>query len=258
MTQVDPFNPAYCCTWYACTARSPSPPCVSPLARLSSRGRLPVSHNTKHVGRRLFHQLISYLAVASHRNIFHREQKRVKQLPMPSGLAARTASAAAPVRPRRTARTRSPFSRALPGSARPHAHLDVEYLRQAEGVDVFLGNLVLSNLRPRFVRATQGESFAGNSTEHTPEMDKYTCLRESHPGADERSSERLAYYSDHLTWLQVVGGIYKGWVYSLGSQAYAYEGQTFDGCSFSASSQELLYSQQVAALTIEADQVRKS
>ncbi|KAH0458466.1 hypothetical protein IEQ34_013781 [Dendrobium chrysotoxum] len=49
-----------------------------------------------------------------------------------------------------------------------------------------------------------------------------------------------------------------GRVYGLGSQAYAYEGQTFSGSSLSSSTQEFLYTQQIAALTVELEQVRKA
>ncbi|KAH0453867.1 hypothetical protein IEQ34_018191 [Dendrobium chrysotoxum] len=45
-----------------------------------------------------------------------------------------------------------------------------------------------------------------------------------------------------------------GRVCGLGSQTHAYEGQTSGGSNFSSSTQESLYSQQIAALTFELEQ----
>ncbi|KAH0467786.1 hypothetical protein IEQ34_002819 [Dendrobium chrysotoxum] len=86
----------------------------------------------------------------------------------------------------------------------------------------------------------------------------YTRLRESQAAAGEGSSAGSTDYSDYRTWSQAVGGIQHGRVYGLGSQAYAYEGQSSSGGSFSSSTQESLYTQQIAALTAELEQVRKA
>ncbi|KAH0467882.1 hypothetical protein IEQ34_002915 [Dendrobium chrysotoxum] len=74
----------------------------------------------------------------------------------------------------------------------------------------------------------------------------------------EGSSGGSTEYSDYRTWSQEVGGMQHGRVYGLGSQAYAYEGQASSGCSFSSSTQESLYTQQITALTAELEQVRKA
>ncbi|KAH0462633.1 hypothetical protein IEQ34_010208 [Dendrobium chrysotoxum] len=60
-------------------------------------------------------------------------------------------------------------------------------------------------------------------------------------------------YSDYRTWSQAVGGMQHGRVYGLGSQAYAYEGQSSSGGSFSSSTQKSLYTQQIDALTAELE-----
>ncbi|KAL0906416.1 hypothetical protein M5K25_024911 [Dendrobium thyrsiflorum] len=61
------------------------------------------------------------------------------------------------------------------------------------------------------------------------------------------------------TYLQTLKrGIQHDIFYGLSSQAYTYEGQTSSGSSFSISIQESLYSQQIAALTAELEQVRKA
>ncbi|KAH0452054.1 hypothetical protein IEQ34_019353 [Dendrobium chrysotoxum] len=49
-----------------------------------------------------------------------------------------------------------------------------------------------------------------------------------------------------------------GRVYGLGSQAYTYEGQSSSGGSFSSSTQESLYTQQIAALIAKLEQVWKA
>ncbi|KAH0458272.1 hypothetical protein IEQ34_013587 [Dendrobium chrysotoxum] len=86
----------------------------------------------------------------------------------------------------------------------------------------------------------------------------YTRLRESQAAAGECSSAGSTDYSDYRTWSQAVGGMQHDRVYGLGSQAYAYEGQSSSGGSFSSSTQECLYTQQIAALTAELEQVRKA
>ncbi|KAH0468520.1 hypothetical protein IEQ34_003553 [Dendrobium chrysotoxum] len=86
----------------------------------------------------------------------------------------------------------------------------------------------------------------------------YTRLRESQAAAGEGSSAGSTDYSDYRTWSQAVGGMQYGRVYGLGSQAYAYEGQSSSGGSFSSSTQESLYTQQIAALTAKLEQVRKA
>ncbi|KAH0448148.1 hypothetical protein IEQ34_021948 [Dendrobium chrysotoxum] len=75
--------------------------------------------------------------------------------------------------------------------------------------------------------------------------------RRAYAAAGEGSSAGSIDYSDYRTWSQEVGGMHHGSVYGLGSQAYAYEGQTSSGGSFSSSTQESLYTQQIAALTTE-------
>ncbi|KAH0456038.1 hypothetical protein IEQ34_013945 [Dendrobium chrysotoxum] len=89
-------------------------------------------------------------------------------------------------------------------------------------------------------------------------FEEYTRIRESQTAAVEGSSGGSTEYSDYHTWSQAVGGMQHGRVYGLGSQAYAYEGQTSSGCSFSSSTQESLYTQQITALTAELEQVRKA
>ncbi|KAH0454554.1 hypothetical protein IEQ34_016478 [Dendrobium chrysotoxum] len=86
----------------------------------------------------------------------------------------------------------------------------------------------------------------------------YTRLRESQAAAGEGSSAGSIDYSDYRTWSQAVGGMQHGRVYGLGSQAYAYEGQSSSGGSFSSSTHESLYTQQIATLTAELEQVRKA
>ncbi|KAH0448020.1 hypothetical protein IEQ34_021820 [Dendrobium chrysotoxum] len=88
--------------------------------------------------------------------------------------------------------------------------------------------------------------------------EEYTRIRESQTAAGEGSSGGSTEYSDYRTWSQAVGGMQHGRVYGLGSQAYAYEGQASSGCSFSSSTQESLYTQQITALTTELEQVRKA
>ncbi|KAL0903916.1 hypothetical protein M5K25_025979 [Dendrobium thyrsiflorum] len=95
-------------------------------------------------------------------------------------------------------------------------------------------------------------------TEHRRRLDEYTRIRESQAGAGEGSFGGSAEYSDYRIWSQAVGGMQYGRVYGLGSQAYAYEGQTSGGSSFLASTQKSLYSTQVDALQAELEQVRKS
>ncbi|KAH0449745.1 hypothetical protein IEQ34_020437 [Dendrobium chrysotoxum] len=87
---------------------------------------------------------------------------------------------------------------------------------------------------------------------------EYTRIRESQTAVGEGSSGGSTEYSDYRTWSQVVGGMQHGRVYGLGSQAYAYEGQTSSGCNFSYSTQESLYTQQITALTAELEHVRKA
>ncbi|KAH0464459.1 hypothetical protein IEQ34_007245 [Dendrobium chrysotoxum] len=94
--------------------------------------------------------------------------------------------------------------------------------------------------------------------ERTRKAFEYTRIRESQTTAGEGFSGRSTEYSDYRTWSQVVGGMQHGRVYGLGSQAYAYEGQASSGCSFSSSTQESLYTQQITALTAELEQVRKA
>ncbi|KAH0466125.1 hypothetical protein IEQ34_006228 [Dendrobium chrysotoxum] len=88
--------------------------------------------------------------------------------------------------------------------------------------------------------------------------EEYTWLRESQAAAGEGFSAGSTDYSDYRTWSQAIGGMQHGRVYGLGSQAYAYEGQSSSGGSFSSSTQESLYTQQIAALTAELEQVRKA
>ncbi|KAH0433812.1 hypothetical protein IEQ34_026943 [Dendrobium chrysotoxum] len=95
-------------------------------------------------------------------------------------------------------------------------------------------------------------------TEHRRRLEEYTRLRESQAAAGEGSSAGSTDYSDYRTLSQAVGGMQYGRVYGLGSQAYAYEGQSSSGGSFSSSTQESLYTQQIAALTAELEQVRKA
>ncbi|KAH0451125.1 hypothetical protein IEQ34_018424 [Dendrobium chrysotoxum] len=89
-------------------------------------------------------------------------------------------------------------------------------------------------------------------------FEEYKQIRESQTAAGEGSSGGSTEYSDYRTWSQAVGGMQHGRVYGLGSQTYAYEGQTSSGCSFSSSTQESLYTQQITALTAELEQVRKA
>ncbi|KAH0465047.1 hypothetical protein IEQ34_005150 [Dendrobium chrysotoxum] len=84
--------------------------------------------------------------------------------------------------------------------------------------------------------------------------EEYTWLQESQAAAGEGSSTGSTDYSDYRTWSQAVGGMQHGRVYGLGSQAYAYEGQTSSGDNFSSSTQESSYTQQIAALTTELEQ----
>ncbi|KAL0905704.1 hypothetical protein M5K25_024144 [Dendrobium thyrsiflorum] len=90
------------------------------------------------------------------------------------------------------------------------------------------------------------------------EDEEYTRLRESQAVAGEGPSGGSAEISDYRTWSQAVGGVQHGRVYGLGSQAYTYEWQTSGSSSFSPSTQESLYTQQITALTAELEQVRKS
>ncbi|KAH0463315.1 hypothetical protein IEQ34_007897 [Dendrobium chrysotoxum] len=83
--------------------------------------------------------------------------------------------------------------------------------------------------------------------------EEYTRLRESQAVAGKGSSAGSTDYSDYRTWLQAVGGMQHGKVYGLGLQAYAYEGQTSSGGRFSSSTQESLYTQQIATLTAELE-----
>ncbi|KAH0467871.1 hypothetical protein IEQ34_002904 [Dendrobium chrysotoxum] len=59
--------------------------------------------------------------------------------------------------------------------------------------------------------------------------EEYTRLRESQVAVGEGSSTGSTDYSDYRTWSQAVGGMQHDRVYGLGSQAYAYEGQTSIG-----------------------------
>ncbi|KAH0450728.1 hypothetical protein IEQ34_021420 [Dendrobium chrysotoxum] len=61
--------------------------------------------------------------------------------------------------------------------------------------------------------------------------EEYTRLRESQAAAGEGSSVGSTDYSDYCTWSQAEGGMQHGRVYGLGSQAYAYEGQSSSGGS---------------------------
>ncbi|KAL0915679.1 hypothetical protein M5K25_016116 [Dendrobium thyrsiflorum] len=87
---------------------------------------------------------------------------------------------------------------------------------------------------------------------------EYTRLRESQAAAGEGPSGGSAEISDYHTWSQAVGGVQHGRVYGLGSQAYTHEWQTSGSSSFLPSTQESLYTQQIAALTAKLEQVRKS
>ncbi|KAH0470637.1 hypothetical protein IEQ34_000360 [Dendrobium chrysotoxum] len=89
-------------------------------------------------------------------------------------------------------------------------------------------------------------------------FEEYTRIRESQTAAAEGSSGGSTEYSDYHTWSQAIGGMQHVRVYGLGSQAYTYEGQTSSGCSFSSSTQESLYTQQITALTAELEQVQKA
>ncbi|KAH0455683.1 hypothetical protein IEQ34_015715 [Dendrobium chrysotoxum] len=95
-------------------------------------------------------------------------------------------------------------------------------------------------------------------TEHRRRLEEYTRIRESQTAAGEGSSGGSTEYSDYRTWSQAVGGMQHDRVYGLGSQAYIYEGQTSSGCSFSSSTQESLYTQQIITLTAELEHVRKA
>ncbi|KAL0928819.1 hypothetical protein M5K25_000741 [Dendrobium thyrsiflorum] len=87
--------------------------------------------------------------------------------------------------------------------------------------------------------------------------EEYTRLRESQAAAGEGPSGGSAEISDYRTWSQAVGGVQHGRVYGLGSQAYTYEWQTSAGSSsFSPTTQEALYTQQIAALTAELEQMQ--
>ncbi|KAL0925378.1 hypothetical protein M5K25_003702 [Dendrobium thyrsiflorum] len=88
--------------------------------------------------------------------------------------------------------------------------------------------------------------------------EEYTRLRESQAAAGEGPSGGSTEISDYRTWSQAVGGVQHGRIYGLGSQAYTYEWQTSGSSSFLPSTQESLYTQQIAALTAELEQVRKS
>ncbi|KAL0921285.1 hypothetical protein M5K25_008344 [Dendrobium thyrsiflorum] len=88
--------------------------------------------------------------------------------------------------------------------------------------------------------------------------EEYTRLRESQVVAGEGPSGGPADISDYHTWSQTVGGVQHGRVYCLGSQAYTYEWQTSSSSSFLPSTQEFLYTQWIATLTIELEQVKKS
>ncbi|KAH0469059.1 hypothetical protein IEQ34_002291 [Dendrobium chrysotoxum] len=90
-------------------------------------------------------------------------------------------------------------------------------------------------------------------TGNESDEEEYTWLRESQAAAGEGSSAGSTEYSDYHTWSQVVGGMQHDRVYGLGSQAYTYEGQTSSGSNFSSSTQESLYIQQIAALTVELE-----
>ncbi|XP_020704969.1 uncharacterized protein LOC110115902 [Dendrobium catenatum] len=66
-------------------------------------------------------------------------------------------------------------------------------------------------------------------------------------------------YSEYRIWSQAIGGMQHGRVYGLGLQAQAYEGMTSStASSFTSSSHESLYTQQITALQAELEQVRKS
>ncbi|PKU75204.1 hypothetical protein MA16_Dca022446 [Dendrobium catenatum] len=82
--------------------------------------------------------------------------------------------------------------------------------------------------------------------------------REIQVEESEGSSGGSAEYSEYHTWSQEVGRTQQGRVYGLGSQAYAYEGQKSCGSSFLPNTQESLYTQQIATLTAELEQVRKA
>ncbi|KAL0904696.1 hypothetical protein M5K25_026832 [Dendrobium thyrsiflorum] len=88
--------------------------------------------------------------------------------------------------------------------------------------------------------------------------EEYTRLRESQAAAGEGPSGGSAEISDYRTWSQAVGGVQHVRVYGLGSQAYTYEWLTSGSSSFSPSTQESLFTQQIVALTAELEQVRKS
>ncbi|KAL0913173.1 hypothetical protein M5K25_016612 [Dendrobium thyrsiflorum] len=88
--------------------------------------------------------------------------------------------------------------------------------------------------------------------------EEYTRLRESLPAEGEGSSIGSAEYSEYRIWSQAVGGMQHGRVYGLGSQAHAYEGQSSSGSSFTSSSQDSAFGQQIVALTAELEHIRKA
>ncbi|KAH0449452.1 hypothetical protein IEQ34_020144 [Dendrobium chrysotoxum] len=71
----------------------------------------------------------------------------------------------------------------------------------------------------------------------------------------EGSSSGSTQYSEHHTWLDVVGGRQRGRVYGLGSQGYAYKKSSSTSAFYDASGAEEIVSQRVAALTREIEEM---
>ncbi|KAL0915543.1 hypothetical protein M5K25_015969 [Dendrobium thyrsiflorum] len=74
--------------------------------------------------------------------------------------------------------------------------------------------------------------------------EEYTRLRESQAAAGEAPFGGSTEISDYRTWSQAIGGVQHG--------------RTSSSSSFSHSTHESLYTQHIAALTAELEQVRKS
>ncbi|KAL0924511.1 hypothetical protein M5K25_005344 [Dendrobium thyrsiflorum] len=91
-------------------------------------------------------------------------------------------------------------------------------------------------------------------TEHRRRLDDFIRDRENQQSTGEGSSSGSTQYSEYHTWSNVVGGRQRGRVYGLGSQDYAYEGNSSTLTFYDVIVAEETIS---AALTKEIEEIRK-
>ncbi|PKU68282.1 hypothetical protein MA16_Dca008763 [Dendrobium catenatum] len=89
-------------------------------------------------------------------------------------------------------------------------------------------------------------------------QDDFVRARKSCHSTGEGSSSGSAHPSEYHTWSDVVGGRQRGRIYGLGSQGYAYEGNSSTSAFYDLSTGvEETVSQRVAALTGEIEEIRR-